>query len=778
MPLKYIKARSIRVLFILMIAISAGGCASKQPEQSVGSISLEPEVQVPLQKRFYLEEQKVNTLEQEITLEANRDYTESNSPDVVTRNYIPFTWDVERNNTSNLSSSSNHISNDHFYLFMIYPSSEPRDEVVIVSLDIRDCVARGLMHNVSENKFARNVEIALESKDGSHSVSWTWPLTVMPGEYTPFEILIDWDYSYLDPIVGGPHMEPGQRLASRRLTGNIISSVKADFTTEVDMSRAFALDWDQSPLLERYGELQQLIIYDERLFALDEWDSWNEQARAYQLVSEDDFEYSFPKSLMLSDEMNAIASKFTILELSDLHYIPDVIFSGIYDEDSDRRVDDVKIYQAITKGVSVLDVRELIPFVVEYEKSNAELQFLHFIPKDDFITTSSNAFESRFVILSVPEIYPEINEGIYSSSVSYGSDSAIWVGQPNKLSQSETDDMLEEAEDGILSIQDGTSGQHCNRIGGLTKEEVRYGSSPSVSDITLGYHGLFREFESSQEPIHSVEIDFATVSAQDGFVRGLVHNLSGTLFAREITVEATRMSVPEITGKWHWPLTLQPGERAPFEISLGDWNGSIPISELDLQVNSDFLQQVDISRSFQARGYNHGTVYAENSPVQLGTIFQSKNHFLDITSDGAFFWPHQYISLNEYIDRYPAQYQDKLISPFHFVDLHVQLEIPDSHPSLGSQIISQTIDSLCSYAAIINQDGRVSDVKKLVPFITFNLEKAGQEDCLVVDSNPAPNLTNPGSFRLLFTIPYSEERRPDLRNSYQVWIGGSDQSVG
>lgn len=763
-----------KALIALIAIVTIGGCASTPSEQPGGNTVHNSEVQIHLQNQSTFEGQETIILEQKIKLEADHDYSGDND-----LNQIPFDSVSDNLNAEPESDldSSNYISSDHYYTFTTHPAPEPREEVVVKSVTIRDCVARGLVHNLSDSKYARNVEVTLESRDGSRSANWNWPLTVMPGEYAPFEISIDWDPSYLHPIVNGPHRPPGHRLGSWDLVGNILSRVKADFTTDVDVSRAFAVDWDQTGSLYRYGEPQQLIIYDERLFSMNEWDEWNRSPKIYQLISDEAFEYSFPKSLILSDDMHAIASKFTVLEQSDIHYIPNIIFPDQYEQQVHLNVDNIIVIQAITKGINVLDVRQLIPFELKYKRDDPTSQFFSFISRNDFVNAEYNDSSQRYMLISVPEIYPKVNNGIYSTSVSYGADSSIWIGKPYYLSNAQIVDTLDVADEGILFTSDETPRKSCDRAGGLTKEEVRFGSSPNVSDVTLGYYGLFREFVSNEEPNDSVQIDLTSISAKDGFVRGLVHNLSTNLSARAVTIEAAQNSVPDVIGKWDWPLTLQPGERAPFEIFLGGWTGFIPSSTLKLQVEYDFSETVDITRAFQVRVYNQGTVYEEKTSSNLEFSIQPEYSFQGITTDAAFSWPHQYLSLDEYVERYSIENENAVTSPFHFVDLHAQLEIPDSHPSLGSLIASQDIDSLHSYVAIIDEDGRISDVKEPVLYTSSNVDDAGGNDVVVVKSIPTPNLMNPGSFRLLFTIPYWEEAGRDLRNTYQVWVGGGDGAV-
>ena len=208
-------------------------------------------------------------------------------------------------------------------------------------------------------------------------------------------------------------------------------------------------------------------------------------------------------------------------------------------------------------------------------------------------------------------------------------------------------------------------------------------------------------------------------------------------------------------------------------------------------------KQVDVSRSFQIHGYNHGTVHKDNSTVQLAAEEYGN---VDITTGRVFQYPHQHISLRKYLDRYGGllcleeiQYEDlsdectvtfesldgeQEKPPFHFVELHAEVEISDSHPSLGSQIASHAIDTLLAYAAMLDDNGKVLDVKKLVPFTSSYSQKAKKEMFWKIDSTSAPDLAGPNSLRLLFSLPYSEERRWGLRIFYQVWIGGSQESSG
>ena len=118
--------------------------------------------------------------------------------------------------------------------------------------------------------------------------------------------------------------------------------------------------------------------------------------------------------------------------------------------------------------------------------------------------------------------------------------------------------------------------------------------------VLLGYTGRYqREFPLEDRDELVVLVD--TVSVADGVVRGLVHNLSEKRFARNVVVTARPTGSTEADGgrllNWRWPLTVQPGERAPFEIE--GWEGSVDPANIAISVTADMSTAVDISRAFK-----------------------------------------------------------------------------------------------------------------------------------------------------------------------------------
>ena len=832
------------IVIICAIVLALAGCKSEQSDQFIESpafeplpmsveevlsislldsqndnqediVSPSPEAQVSLPNKLVSINEDLLASKREIakkTISIHERYGESSG---ITDFPNSQSLEIESSHALQNVNWSDRIFDDPSYPFMIDIPPEPKDEVVLESLSIRECVARGLVHNLSDSKFATNVMVTLESRDGNYTESWSWPLTIMPGEYAPYEIELTWDPTYVDPEYVNAFDSRGERSRLREPKGNIQGSVNADFVEVADISRSFARNLDRSVDYYIGGVYPHLIVYDEQLLSSEEWDNFFVHSRGIRLISEDSFEYIFPTSLVLDNDIDAVASKFIPLESSDLYYTPETVFPNLYDDDIHHAIDDVKIYQAIIAYGNVLDVRELIPFKLQNEENSANMTRPFFLPHNDFEVATSKDLDSSYIILLVPLIYPEVVDGVRTFSNEYSppyddysnyvnSESPIWVGKPNLSLREENSESIETTANSTLLESSQWVGNSCDRRGGLTKEKYRVVSPARIEviDHTLGYHGFFGKLESSQVSSDSVDVVMDTISAEDGFVRGLIHNLSNELFARDIVVDATTMDHPEASEQWHWPLTLQPGERAPFEIFLGGWKGSIPISQLNIEVTGKFSQQVDISRSFLIHGYNQGTVHKDDSTAQLGAHMQFTEEYrhLDITVDGAFRFPHQHISLRKYLDRYSGvlcleqtQYEDlsdrcsvtfessnggQEKPPFHFVELHAEVEIPDSHPSLGSQIASHTIDNLQAYAAVLDDNGKVADVRKLIPFTSSYSQKAKKEMFWKINSIPAQNLTSPNGLRLVFSLPHSEERRWDLRNSYQVWIGGSQESSG
>lgn len=118
----------------------------------------------------------------------------------------------------------------------------------------------------------------------------------------------------------------------------------------------------------------------------------------------------------------------------------------------------------------------------------------------------------------------------------------------------------------------------------------------------LGYHrgsnnGLFDiEYSDIESPVDEVRVLADTVAVRDGVLRGLVRNWSRTLWAYRVIVTGGGKS-------WQWPLSIQPGEVAPFE--LEDWHGPHDPEHVGLAVEAHMSPKADLSRSYLWGGTSH-----------------------------------------------------------------------------------------------------------------------------------------------------------------------------
>jgi hypothetical protein len=88
-------------------------------------------------------------------------------------------------------------------------------------------------------------------------------------------------------------------------------------------------------------------------------------------------------------------------------------------------------------------------------------------------------------------------------------------------------------------------------------------------------------------------------AVEGGALRGLLYNQSRTLFARGVSVTAwgTDPDGNPATGTWQWPITMQPGEFAPIEIT--GWAGSADYKAIDFDVSYSMSPYADYTRSFE-----------------------------------------------------------------------------------------------------------------------------------------------------------------------------------
>ncbi|WP_419907651.1 hypothetical protein [Candidatus Poriferisodalis sp.] len=172
-----------------------------------------------------------------------------------------------------------------------------------------------------------------------------------------------------------------------------------------------------------------------------------------------------------------------------------------------------------------------------------------------------------------------------------------------------------------------------------------------------------------------VRILAETVEVRDGVLRGLVRNWSRQLWAYDMTVIAEDLS-------FMWPLSIQPGEVAPFEIA--GWSASADPKQIEFAVTAEMSLHADMSRAFRAG--HRPTLWAQPETRRLLPAGLRDSHpglTADVGVDS--------VSLG--------------IVAAEFV-----LDAPASHPSLSDDIDDPVIGDLRAYGAVFDSQGRVVEL--------------------------------------------------------------------
>ena len=183
-------------------------------------------------------------------------------------------------------------------------------------------------------------------------------------------------------------------------------------------------------------------------------------------------------------------------------------------------------------------------------------------------------------------------------------------------------------------------------------------------------------FAPEDAPVDEVRVLGWSVHARDGALRGLVRNWSRHLWAYEVAITAEDRT-------FLWPLSVQPGEIAPFEI--GGWQGPTDPALIDLRATADMSPHVDPSRA-----YAYTSAYAG-----YGSYPQYR---IEVSGEG---W-----------ERYSDVWDETEAGAVTvgLFEWDVDLTVPDSHPSLADDIERLHLDDLRAYGAVVDGTGRVLQV--------------------------------------------------------------------
>ncbi|WP_419929269.1 hypothetical protein [Candidatus Poriferisocius sp.] len=739
-------------------------------------------------------------------------------------------------------------------------SSVDKVEVDSSSITVRDCVARGLVHNNSDKLFARNVVITLLSPDGDESVEWHWPLTMQPGEEAPFELEISW---------------PSE---------DIIVEVAADMSEEPDLSRSFLVNVDGTPRDWGNNKWEPYInVYDERYYALEGTDVYGiEYLHPYQntFTHIATFRQQFPASLVKSNDIDTVVLEYDGIEFSDVYFKPEVIFPELTVPGDVVSVDNLRVYQAILESSRVIDVRELIPYTIEMEQDvdgslverviapvgqvsnlmsgegghfyilhtlpldsfdrrfvdderhqqlwmgdangdgpfDGEAEgpgalneggwrglppapcdppaggltwrrvvatkggdhesdkpmgyygvFSHFDPSQDFVgklvvdretvTVADGVIRGEILYLLEELDTPLLAAGSVFVHASSENDSAAWVRVWPLY------DLLYPGRSERFEIHGWTGSNHVDEIA-FKVFGTFWISSWEEKEETDG--SLYRDYP-SQYMNHKVIVERDTVILVDGVIRGLVINQSDQLFARDVVVTASTGSGSNTATGWQWPLTVQPGERAPFEIA--EWGGSANIEDIEFTVSSTLSERVDVSRSFQIIRNRVGIVYREGME---DTYRQERYNRPRIpTADPGnvlYHYEDEFLSLYPYFLTSDGKFGTQGL--FYF-DFNAELEETDSHPNLNDEIRSQVVEDLRAYVAFFNSDMDVVAIEEIEPLTAIYQPPEYEPKLIPVSTVPTPSAHARHSVRLLVTIPREDAQQSSQYQFFQIWIGGA-----
>lgn len=171
-------------------------------------------------------------------------------------------------------------------------------------------------------------------------------------------------------------------------------------------------------------------------------------------------------------------------------------------------------------------------------------------------------------------------------------------------------------------------------------------------------------FADAGAALDAVRLLDGSVTAAGGTLRGMVRNWSRTQWAYEVSVTAHGRT-------FEWPLSLQPGELGPFQIT--SWNGPIDPDDIDLLVSAKMVPEADLSRSFS---FYYGRPWRGNASDISGDHPQ---HILDaLPSDGSheiwrswaeFSQPVSHPWFSDSSSWFRADHRDSLINQLRFDDL-------------------------------------------------------------------------------------------------------------
>ena len=265
-------------------------------------------------------------------------------------------------------------------------------------------------------------------------------------------------------------------------------------------------------------------------------------------------------------------------------------------------------------------------------------------------------------------------------------------------------------------------------------------------------------------PTGEMRVLAESVAVSAGSLRGLVRNWSRTLWAWDMTVQADGRS-------FRWPLTVQPGEVAPFEID--EWDGPADPAMIGFKVTADMSNDMDLSRGFRFASLQDNPRTAWNCPGSR------------LREDGTVIVP------SEVLDGYAPDACLREVHASGLVRSDPRQGDPDrrlsgpSHPSVYGRLAPGLIADLRAYHALFDDRGRVTDLVRLTPFFYESYLYDAKTGFFVTDENGEFIVEHPGAV----VREYPSLKMPSttinvlldvssLDDAFLLWIGGASGSPG
>ena len=365
-------------------------------------------------------------------------------------------------------------------------------------------------------------------------------------------------------------------------------------------------------------------------------------------------------------------------------------------------------------------------------------------------------------------------------------------------------------------------------LGILEEQETDNALEPVAPDTSKLYHSGQNEPDISEDREalglndrtqgKVIRLVADSITLTDCVMRGEIRNLSDDQYARNVTITIGSLEGVESV-QWHWPLTMKPGENAPFELQI-DWfphiyNFDNPIGDMQHALNIDnwnwfantYLDAEaemslvpDLKRAFELNSDDTEVEVLWQNPGHRFLIYDERALELESSQQWYRYGREQsVISVPSFASALPGDFVkskdfDPMLSEFTLYKYSDLFYVPSRvYPNIYREAIDDTVTYVKVYQAHKRGSG-VIDVWELIPH-SVSEEVDAQDVLLDRQLDPKVDFVNydvsPDEFayvqllRLPFDLPEqfparnvagqdSTHREPSVgyATSYDLWVGG------